>query len=79
MAKRQALFTIYCGDAHHRITFNDRRKPWKLSVLMSKLNFLLRNWEVENFFPGLVVQDEEGQLWKPKLRVDLVAYTPEET
>lgn len=29
-------------------------------------------------FPGLVLEDEKGKLWKPELQVHLVPFEPEE-
>jgi len=69
MAKR---YVVHCGDAHQAFTFNSK---WDEKSLYQKLVELQRRID---FVPGMVLQDENGGFWKPRLVVHLQRFTPEE-
>ena len=60
MAKR---YVVHCGDVHQAFTFNSK---WADKVLYKRLAELLQRVD---FAPGLILRDEHGNLWKPKLEV----------
>lgn len=58
-------YTVHCGDVHQVFAFDS---VWTDVTLRKRLGELLRRIEIA---PGLVLQDETGKLWKPRVVVEL--------
>lgn len=54
-------YTVYCGDAQQLFVFG---AVWTDIELLEQFNKLFQQVEVA---PGLVLQDENGKQWKPKM------------
>lgn len=65
-------YVVHCGDVHQAFAFDSQ---WDERSLYKKLVELQRRID---FVPGLVLQDENGNFWKPRLVVHLQKVTPEE-
>lgn len=70
---------VYRGDAH---LYFEEGDEYALSYLRQVFRKRIKKCEAckEPFevFPGLLLQDRDGRLWKAKLEVQLVPYKPEE-
>lgn len=70
---KQPRYKVHVAGIWRKFTFGTL---WRQSLLFEKFRSMAGKIE---FFPGLILQDGQGDLWKPKLHVELVPYIPEET
>lgn len=68
MAKKQPKYFVYCGDAHLCFGFS---RSYRLGQLEEVFRQKVKPLQDE-FFPGLVLRDDAGNLLKPELQVHLV-------
>lgn len=77
--KGRDTLVVHQGDAH---LYFEEENEYALSYLRQVFRKRIKKCEAckEPFelFPGLVLQDSNGKLWKPKLEVQLVPAQPEE-
>ena len=74
MSRSDPRYTVHTGDTSYYFA-HGRSYVW--SYL--KRVFRKRISPIDNPYPGLVLRDDEGTLWKPELQVVLVpAPEPEE-
>jgi len=66
-------YVVHCEDITQMFTYDSQ---WNEKSLYKRLVELQRRID---FVPGLVLQDENGMLWKPRLVVQLQRINPEET
>ena len=79
---KEPLYRIWCGDDAYHFRFNNRLS-YKESTILSTIHKSMQNCRRCNcptdFARGLVVEDANGQLWKPQVQVVLVPVeNPEE-
>jgi hypothetical protein len=58
-------YTVHCGDVHQVFAFES---AWTGEMLNKRFDQLLRRVEVA---PGLVLRDENGKLWRPRVAIEL--------
>ena len=66
--KKEPVFQVHCGDAHHYFGYG---RLYRQSHMRRIFTERVERIRVE-FFPGLVLKDGQGNLWKPELHVELV-------
>jgi len=76
------VYRIWCGDEAFHFRFNNRFS-YKASTITSTIRKAMQSCRrcggQTDFARGLVVEDENGNLWKPQIQVVLVPVeTPEE-
>lgn len=72
--KGSQLFRICCGDSKYRFRYAEgHTRAWTelKHAFREEINTL-------DFLPGLALEDESGQQWRPVLRVVLVAKEEED-
>ena len=75
MAKKQPRYVVHCGDAHLYFAFGHLYRLTQLEEVFKRKVQPLQ----EEFFPGLVLKDAKGNLWRPELQVHFVpVLEPEE-
>jgi len=79
MSKPNDILRVYRGDTD--LYFEEKRK-YKLSYLKQvfrrRVQCCPRCSLSLELFPHLILQDGEGNLLKPELRIELVPYKPED-
>lgn len=66
--QREGQFTVDCGDAEFYFRFGRELKASEVdSIFEARIQHLRHG-----LLPGLRLADEQGQLWKPLLRIQLV-------
>ena len=77
--KGRDTLVVYRGDAH---LYFEEGSEYALSYLRQVFRNRIKKCEgcKEPFelFPGLILKDSDGRLWRPKLEVQLVPHKPEE-
>jgi hypothetical protein len=73
-----STFTVHTGDAtlyfEHGRTY---QQPYVRQVFRERIKQCPRCSHPYELFPGLVLQDETGSLWKVKLQATLIPVKPE--
>ena len=72
-SKKNPKYTVVVGDSDGCFGFDDKTRK---SYLETRFRQRARSIAI---FPGLVLKDDNGDCWKPELRIHLVpAENPEE-
>jgi hypothetical protein len=69
--KEDPRYVVHCGDSQYYFQFG---RMYRLSYLekVFQKELAKRLFDDPTLFPGLVLRDGSGQLWKPDVRVTLV-------
>jgi hypothetical protein len=76
----KSQYKVHTGDAFHYFGFGHVYKAGYLKTVFKKaIQQCSRCTHPFEVFPGLVLEDSNGVLWKPRLQVELVPVTQEES
>jgi len=73
------VFKVYTGDATFYFQMGKLyREPYLKRVFKKKIRQCRSCATDFELFPGLVLEDGKGNLWKPELQVHLIPVNPED-
>ncbi len=73
------VFKVHTGDTTFYFQMDKLyREPYLKKVFKKKIRQCATCTTDFELFPGLVLEDGKGKLWKPELQVHLVPFEPEE-
>ena len=75
--KEDPRYVVHCGDSTFYFQYG---RMYRLSYLKQVFEKMInrRLFDDIDLFPGLILRDGKGRLWKPEVQVKLVKLVPAE-